>query len=179
VNSVRIEPKGSGPLQLQIRPLLPRMGLVTSLQRRNSPFAEPQTSDLRSSLHSFIHQLQHGEHTLDWLLNRCIYAEVRAHSTSLVMANLLSCCPLSSEVWSLICAQTDDFTLWIVYRQVSKVMRAEAEREFARTRLPQLRIKFSCCGRIADFGSGVLSHTGDLEHEQQFRSPRHSCDRQS
>lgn len=64
------------------------------------------------------------------------------------MTTTNSCGHLPGEIWGLICAEADDFTLWVVYRQVSKLVRSEAEREFARTRLPELRINLTCSAKI-------------------------------
>ena len=50
------------------------------------------------------------------------------------------CRPLPPEMWAEICSHIDDSTLWIVCRQVSTVLRAEAEREFATSRLPFLKM---------------------------------------
>jgi hypothetical protein len=60
----------------------------------------------------------------------------------LVMAanNSPACRPLLAEIWGQICAHVDDFSLWVACRQVSKMVRDEAGREFARTRLPQLKL---------------------------------------
>jgi hypothetical protein len=55
-----------------------------------------------------------------------------------------ACRALLAEIWGHICAHVDVFSLWIACRQVSKMVRAEAEREFARTRLPQLKLGWNC-----------------------------------
>ncbi|KAH7082602.1 hypothetical protein BKA63DRAFT_501311 [Paraphoma chrysanthemicola] len=51
---------------------------------------------------------------------------------------------LPAELWAQICSYMDDFTLWIVFRQISRTIRPEAEREFATNRLPNLQITYSC-----------------------------------
>ncbi|KAH7093707.1 hypothetical protein FB567DRAFT_178632 [Paraphoma chrysanthemicola] len=51
---------------------------------------------------------------------------------------------LPAELWGQICSYMDDFTLWIVFRQISRTLRQEAEREFATNRLPNLQITYSC-----------------------------------
>jgi hypothetical protein len=52
------------------------------------------------------------------------------------------CSSLPAEIWASIFTFTDDFTLWVSCRQVTRMLRAEAEREFARTRLCKLRFKW-------------------------------------
>lgn len=76
------------------------------------------------------------------------------------MATANSCRSLPGEIWDLICAQAEDFALWVAYRQVSKVVRSEAEREFVQTRLPKLCIKLPYSGRIPG-----LRYTCEHKHE--------------
>ncbi|EAT86750.2 hypothetical protein HBI56_130870 [Parastagonospora nodorum] len=57
------------------------------------------------------------------------------------LATTNACHSLPRKIWGLICAQADDFTLLVVYRQVSRLVRSEAEREFARTHLPKLCVE--------------------------------------
>jgi hypothetical protein len=64
------------------------------------------------------------------------------------MATTNACRSLPGKIRGLICAQADEFTLWVAYRQVSRLVRSEAELEFARTHLTQLRIQFVCSGKI-------------------------------
>lgn len=47
---------------------------------------------------------------------------------------------LPPERWSLVLSYVDDLTLWVVCRQVSRLLRAEAEYEFMRMRLKHLNI---------------------------------------
>lgn len=50
-------------------------------------------------------------------------------------------CPaLPLEIWAHIFTFVDEIDLWVACRQVSQALRAEAEREFAKSRLPQLVI---------------------------------------
>lgn len=56
---------------------------------------------------------------------------------------------LPAELWAQILHHVEDeYTLWVICRQVSRTFRAEAEREFAKTRLPQLRINWASMGEI-------------------------------
>src|SRR4051812_30490553 len=59
-----------------------------------------------------------------------------------------TCPALPAELWGQICSYNDDLTLWMVYRYVSKLLRSEAEREFAQTRLPQLDLTWTCIGDV-------------------------------
>ena len=45
---------------------------------------------------------------------------------------------MPAELWALIMTYLDEFTVWMVCRYVSKMIRAEAERDFAKTRLPAI-----------------------------------------
>jgi hypothetical protein len=55
-------------------------------------------------------------------------------------------CPaLPAELWGKVLTRLDDFTVWMRCRNVSKMWRAEAESEFARTRLSQLYFKRRFC----------------------------------
>jgi hypothetical protein len=55
-------------------------------------------------------------------------------------------CPaLPVELWGKVFTHLDDFTVWMRCRNVSKMWRAEAESEFARTRLSQLYFKREFC----------------------------------
>jgi len=50
--------------------------------------------------------------------------------------------PLPAELWGEIFTHVDDFELWVVCRQVSSMLRAEAEREFATRRLSDLDLRW-------------------------------------
>jgi hypothetical protein len=53
-------------------------------------------------------------------------------------------CPaLPAELCGEVFTHLDEFTVWMMSRNVSKLWRAEAEREFARNRLPQLYFKWN------------------------------------
>jgi hypothetical protein len=58
-------------------------------------------------------------------------------------SNSPACRPLPADIWGQVLTQVDDFTLWIPCHQISRMIRDEAEREFARTRLSQLKIDWS------------------------------------
>jgi hypothetical protein len=53
--------------------------------------------------------------------------------------------PLPTEIWGHIFSTVDGLTLWVSCRQVSKMLRSEAEPEFAQTRLPHLQIQWIAC----------------------------------
>lgn len=53
------------------------------------------------------------------------------------------CPPLPAETWGEILVNVEDLDLWVICRQVSRTLRLEAEREFARNRLGQLEVTAS------------------------------------
>jgi hypothetical protein len=55
------------------------------------------------------------------------------------------CSALPAELWGKVFTHLDDFTVWMRCRNVSKMWRAEAESEFARTRFSQLYFKQRYC----------------------------------
>ncbi|EMD70099.1 hypothetical protein COCSADRAFT_156224 [Bipolaris sorokiniana ND90Pr] len=58
---------------------------------------------------------------------------------------------IPQEIWGHILRYVDDeFTLWVTCRQVSHVFRAEAEREFALTRLPKLSFSSSAWCEVSN-----------------------------
>ncbi|KAF2832508.1 hypothetical protein CC86DRAFT_90526 [Ophiobolus disseminans] len=57
---------------------------------------------------------------------------------------------LPAELWGQILSYMDDFSLWVPCRQVSRMLRTEAEYAFARTRLPQLEIEWACTVKFWD-----------------------------
>jgi hypothetical protein len=73
--------------------------------------------------------------------------DIFATSAYLSMADHISAilppeCPaLPAELWGKVFTRLDDFTVWMRCRNVSKMWRAEAESEFARTPLSQLYFK--------------------------------------
>jgi hypothetical protein len=56
-----------------------------------------------------------------------------------------NCPALPVELWGKVFTHLDDFTVWMRCRNVSKMWRAEAESEFARTRLLHLYFKREFC----------------------------------
>jgi hypothetical protein len=53
-----------------------------------------------------------------------------------------NCPQLPTELWAEIMSHQDDFTLWVVCRNVCKTLRCEAERIVAKSRLPKLYFKW-------------------------------------
>ncbi|KAF2832507.1 hypothetical protein CC86DRAFT_462789 [Ophiobolus disseminans] len=49
-----------------------------------------------------------------------------------------NCPSLPAELWASIITHLDDFTVWMVCRYVARMVRDEAERDFAKHRLPEL-----------------------------------------
>jgi hypothetical protein len=75
----------------------------------------------------------------------------------------VSKCPqLPAELWGSIFSHLDKYTIWMVCRNVSKLLRGEAEGEFARVRLPKLYFKWS-------FSLGNVLYQGE-EYESYFGS---------
>lgn len=62
---------------------------------------------------------------------------------------------LPIELWSTILSYVDDFTLWVVCRQLSHVLRTEAEREFALVRLKRLKIYWDVKGEYTLNGTEI------------------------
>ncbi|KAF1848862.1 uncharacterized protein K460DRAFT_81747 [Cucurbitaria berberidis CBS 394.84] len=80
----------------------------------------------------------------------------------------VACRPLPPELWAQICTHIDDFTLWVICRQVSPVLKAEAEREFVKTHLPNLRMKWHVKSWIT-FGEPFAElgfHGGEVEQKE-------------
>jgi hypothetical protein len=58
--------------------------------------------------------------------------------------SLSNCAALLAEPWASVLYHLDEFELvWMVCRNVSKMLSAEAERDFRYHRLPSLRFKWS------------------------------------
>jgi hypothetical protein len=57
--------------------------------------------------------------------------------------SLSNCAALPAELWAFVLNHLDEFEVWMICRNVSKMLRAEAERDFKHHRLPSLRFKWS------------------------------------
>ena len=63
------------------------------------------------------------------------------------------CAPLPAELWGQILGYMDDFSLWVPCRQVSRMLRSEAEYEFTKTRLSSLKLLWRSSMIIDDEGT--------------------------
>jgi hypothetical protein len=71
-------------------------------------------------------------------------------------------CPhLPAEIWARIFTFGDAVSLWVNCRNVSRMLRAEAEREFATTRLPTLQIEWKFAGGQPFIDGGSVT-SGEL-----------------
>jgi hypothetical protein len=62
---------------------------------------------------------------------------------------------LPTEVLAQASSNMNDFTLWVVCRRLSRITKAEAEREFATQRLGQLRASFATRDAPSRWSHGI------------------------